>query len=161
MPSGYGDNAGADAYHLARGNMLWTGTDEAKSAARLRGSEYIDGNFRAYFSGIKVNGRAQEREWPRSGAYDRDCYSIPADEVPVEAINASYEAALRELVKPGSLSPDFVVGKQVKREKVDVIEVEYAGAVTGAAAFKPVMTVISGILAPILVNAVGARTERV
>jgi hypothetical protein len=160
MPSVYGTIAGADAYHLARGNATWTGNETVKGVALLRGSEYIDGNFRAYFPGLKAGNRAQDREWPRTWAHDREGNAIAADEVPIEAINASYEAALRELVSPGSLSPDFIPGQQEKSVKVDVIAVEYTGPV-GVAAFKPVMTIIGEILYPILINAVGARTERV
>lgn len=37
-----------------------------------------------------------------------ECNAIPATEVPIEIIHATYEAALRELASPGSLSPDFV-----------------------------------------------------
>lgn len=160
MPNAYGTNEGADAYHAARGNTLWAGTSEKKTIARLRGSEYIDGNFRSYFPGFKAGNREQEREWPRTWAHDREGNAIAADVIPVEAINASYEAALRELVSPRSLEPDFVPGQQEKSVKVDVIAVEYTGPV-GISAIKPVMTVVGSILAPILINAVGGRTERV
>ena len=146
----YGTNSGADDYHSARGNTAWTdaaGSD--KTVARLRGSEYVDQNFRASFPGYKTGLRDQVREWPRTDAYDIESNHIGFDVVPIEVEYATYEAALRELQNPGSLFPDFKPGQQVKREKVDVLEIEYTGPV-GISSVKPIITVIQGILAPVL-----------
>lgn len=151
--SAYGTLIGADAYHLARGNTAWAGDNADKDIARLRGSDYIDQAFRSSFPGERTNGRnsatPQDREWPRTDAYDIDGALIPDDDVPQEVIDASYEAALRELVSPGSLMPDYDPSSQAKREKVDVIEVEYTAA-HGVASVMPIITAIRAILAPIL-----------
>lgn len=159
MPDYYGTIGSADAYHLARGNTAWTGTDAVKEAAMLRGSEYIDNNFRPLFPGRKAGLRAQVREWPRTWAYDIDLNHIPSSAVPIEAEHASYEAALRELVSPGSLSPDFTPGRQQKSVKVDVIAIEYTGPV-GIDSARPILTIVGGILQPILTGATGAQTVR-
>lgn len=149
----YGSVADADAYHLARGNATWTGSNEVKQAALTRASAYIDGRYRyvpkcgaswPLFSGEKTGGRAQELAWPRTGATDVDGNEIPDNEVPREVEHATYEAALRELVTPGSLSPDFVPSGQVTKEKVDVIEVTYAEA-RGMPGLPPNMPVIPAI----------------
>ena len=50
----YGTLTGANTYHDDRGNTTWTGTDAAKTIALLRGSEYIDQNFRGLFPGYKT-----------------------------------------------------------------------------------------------------------
>lgn len=139
----------ADAYHLARGNTTWTGADALKNEALLRGSEYIDQAYRSSFPGYKVGERAQLREWPRNDAYDTEGNYLDPAEVPSEVFNATYEAALRELVSPGALLPDFTPTGQQKSVKVDVIAIEYV-IPTSAQGTLPVIPIINRILAPIL-----------
>jgi len=149
--SAYGTLAEANAYHLSRGNTLWAGTDEAKDIARLRGSEYVDATYRAQFPGWPTGDRSQLREWPRNWAYDIYHNDIPATEVPREVKESSYEAALRELVTPGSLQPDWNPANQNKREKVDVIEVEVEKmAIYGPTSVLPIVNIIRGIIRPVL-----------
>lgn len=156
----YGDIAGADSYHLARGNAAWAGIDSLKEAALMRGSDYVDqryrwlttcGRWQSMFTGERTAGRAQDREWPRTGAVDYSGNAIADNEVPVEVKNAVYEAALRELVSPGSLSPDFIPSGQKVRVKVDVIEVGYAAPVAGdnTTPNRPIIPAIDEILAPL------------
>lgn len=153
----YGTLSDANQYHADRGNAAWAGTDESKTAALIRASDYIDGRYRyqaaggcwrSMFRGTKTGGRAQEREWPRTGATDSDGNAIPDNEVPVEVERATYEAALRELTEPGSLSPDFVASGQVTRETVGPITVQYAaGQAEGAMTpNRPVVTAVDDIL---------------
>lgn len=162
MPDFYGTVAAADAYHAARANTAWAGDEVAKQAALLRASVYIDGRYRkllasgvwqSLFPGVKTEGRGQAREWPRTGAYDYEGNPIPADQVPVEVEQATYEAALREIVEPGSLSPDFVSASLVKREKVGPLETEFAVSVGADAAgsVRPVISIIDEMIAPVLV----------
>ena len=141
----YGTVEGADTYHEARANAAWTGSNDAKAAALLRASDWIDGAYGPRFVGTPVG----DAEWPRSGAVDSRGVTLPDDEVPTRVENATYEAALRELTSPGSLAPDFVAAAAVKREKVDVVEVEYSGAFTAADA-RPVVGVVEHWLAPLL-----------
>jgi len=161
MPDFYGTVAAADAYHAARANTAWAGDEVAKQAALIRASVYIDGRYRkllasgvwqSLFPGVKTEGRGQAREWPRTGAYDYEGNSIPADQVPIEIEQATYEAALRELVEPGSLSPDYVASSTVKRQKVGPIEEEFAVSVgvDGASAVRPVISIIDEMIAPLL-----------
>ena len=149
MADFYGTVVGADAYHLARGNTTWTGDNTAKEVALLRGSEYVDTTFRSDFPGEKTGERAQVREWPRSWADDADGNALDPDEIPIEVENATYEAALRELTSPGALQPDYNPAGQQKSVQVDVIKIEYA-APYGADSVLPIITVIRGILAPLL-----------
>lgn len=155
----YGTLPGALAYHQARGNAAWasTGDDEAKQAALLRGSVWVDNTYRSRFSGRKTGGRSQEREWPRTDATDAAGDDIDADEVPTEIEEATYEAALRELTKPGSLAPDFNGSKLVKseRKKIGQIEKETEYVEASARASIPVFALIDGILASLLAPAKG------
>ena len=157
----YGTIEGADAYHLAAGNTAWAGTNDAKLAALVRASQYVDtlavakrknGSTYTCFNGVKTGGRDQLLAWPRAGAYDVDCTDIAPDVVPIEVEYATYEAALRELVQPGYLSPDYVPASVIKREKVDVLETEYFGASGGTEnPQQPVATLVRNIIAPLLV----------
>lgn len=161
MPDFYGTLAGANTYHQARGNAAWTGTDEAKQAALLRASDYVDslsqrqvspGVYEQVFGGVRTGGRAQARAWPRTGAYDSEGNLLDSATVPVEVEYATYEAALREIAVPGSLAPDYVPAAAVKREKVDVLEVEYATS-TSATPTTPVIAAVWAYLAGLI----GAR----
>lgn len=156
----YGTLSDANTYHSDRGNTGWAGSDADKTAALIRASEYIDGRYRyqaggcwrSMFRGRKTGGRAQSAEWPRTGATDSEGNAIPDDEVPSEVERATYEAALRELESPGSLSPDYVASQQIVREKVDVIEVQYASATSSGAATpnRPHVTIVDDILSGLL-----------
>lgn len=148
----YGTTAGADAYHTARGNSTWTGLDAVKEVALLRASEYLDARYESLFSGFPVDRRAQVRSWPRSDAFDIYDDAIPADEIPVEVEHATYEFALIELVTPGRLTP--VVTQSDRKKAVAVsgaVSVTYADA-AGIEAYRPVITAVDGVLAPLLVS---------
>jgi hypothetical protein len=159
MAEHYGSLPDALAYHQARGNAAWTATggDEDRHAALLRASVWIDSTYRARFSGMKTDGRSQVREWPRTEALDVSGDQIPADEVPLEVEEATYEAALRELVRPGSLAPDFDGKASIKAERVKVgsIEEETEYQTAAAAAPKPKFVVIDGILHNVLLASSG------
>lgn len=164
MPAFYGTVAAANTYHAERGNAAWAaGSDPNKEAALLRASTYVDalgvemcdGQPVSKFPGTKTGGRTQVRSWPRTGATDIDGHAIPSDAVPIEVEHATYEAALRELAAPGSLSPDYTPGRQVKREKVDVLEVEYQTVAEGGEygnPTRPVVPVVLELLAPVMIS---------
>mgnify|MGYP001468605960 CR=1 FL=1 len=147
----YGTVAGADAYHDARGNAAWasTPTDE-KEAALLRASEYIDGHYRSMFQGYRTDGRAQDREWPRTDAYvwsQQTWQLLDANTVPDEIERATYEAAFRELT-PGFLTPDVVPSSNKKSVRVEgAVSVEYWSDEQ-----YPVIRKIDEILAPLIAS---------
>lgn len=137
MPDYYGDLTGALAYNAARGNAAWSAagvTDPQREAALLRASEALDGMYGSRFSGQPTGGRAQVRAWPRDGAVDH-CTdeTLPNDAVPVEIENATYALALAELVTPGSMSPSYIPGAVMKREKAGQVERERFGSSEGGA----------------------------
>ena len=157
----YGTLEGADLYHQARGNAAWAaGAIDARTGALVRATDYIDGRYRvllasgrwaSMFPGVRTAGRGQPNEWPRTGAVDYAGNPIPSGEGPDEVERATYEAALRELLAPGSLSPDFVASEAVTKEKVGPIEVTYADATAaGQVPNRPVVPAIDEILAPLL-----------
>jgi len=157
----YGTVEGATTYHAARGNAAWSAsgvTDDQRSAALLRGSSALDGQYGSRYPGTKTAGRAQVLGWPRTGAQDACAdEDIPDDEIPQAIINAAYELALAELQAPGSSSPSVTLGRVVKRQKVDTIEREFFSATEGAAmsagSMRPVLMTVEDALRCVLVPA--------
>lgn len=107
----YATLADALAYHAAIGNAAWsasTVTDTQREAALRRATAWLDGRYD--WPGYRVNGRLQALDWPRHEAYDTEDEIIDYTTIPDEVVNATCEAALRELASPGSLSPDVTPG---------------------------------------------------
>lgn len=124
-------------------------TDSAIMRASAWLSSYPD------WAGTLACGRGlQGLSWPRSGVTDCNGETVPDDEVPAEVKHATYIAALAELSTPGILAPIITPGKQAKREKVDVIEVEYmtpveqgiTGGADPAETLRPLLTAVYDLL---------------
>lgn len=132
----YGTLAGAIEYNeVAANGSAWSAagvTDEQRTAALIRASRSLDGQYGNRYPGTPTNGRSQALAWPRTDAVDNCTQeALPADAVPVEIERATYALALAELVTPGSSSPSFTPGSINKREKVDTIERERFGPADG------------------------------
>lgn len=140
------------SYASARALSFSDMDDDAAEAALRRATTWLDGRYRGSFPGRRKNGRMQGLEWPRSDAWDNACPPEPIadDEIPVEIVNACCEAAVREMVAPGSLSPDVTPGKIKKSAKVGDITVEYAVGAGTTYEQRPISTVIDDILSSLL-----------
>lgn len=101
----------ADAYFAARGNEAWPGLAlPAKEAALRQATDYMEAVFGRLWRSVRQSDE-QALAWPREGWHG----------VPVAVQRACAELAFR--ASAGPLLPDQ--GPQVKRERVDVLEVEY------------------------------------
>jgi hypothetical protein len=110
----------ASAYHEARGNTTWaTMTEQEQEEALRRATDYMEQTYRQNWKGVRVY-TMQALSWPRNYVEFEDTY-YPNDEVPVEVQRASAQLACKPAA--GELAEDL--GPSVKREKVDVLEVEY------------------------------------
>ena len=116
----YASVAYADDYAATRGLTAWTGTTAVKEAALVRATDYMEATYRGSWLGYRAS-QTQALSWPRSNV-EVDLFPIPANIVPVPVTNACVELAIRALTE--DLLADL--GQRVKREKVDVLEVEYA-----------------------------------
>lgn len=118
----YGTLALALAYHALAGNTGWSAigiTDDQRTQAMFRARRVLDGRWGRLFTGSKAT-VDQPKAWPRVGAYDVCAgQDLPDGVIPNGVLEASYELALAELVKPGALSPTFTVGRMTKSEGVD------------------------------------------
>ena len=120
--------AEADAYNAIRPSaQTWAALSEPEKEQRLvAASDYLDSQY--IFNGKKTD-PSQPREFPRNGS----------TEIPAAIKKAVFELALQD-----SLTSN--VGAEVKREKVDVLEVEYFQSENGALRFG----YIDGLLRPFL-----------
>lgn len=118
----YGTLAEALTYHASVGNAAWVAvgvTDPLRTQAMIRARRVLDGRWGRVFTGNKAT-VDQVKAWPRVGAYDVCAgQDLPAGVIPNGVLEASYELALAELVKPNSLSPTLTVGRMTKSEGVD------------------------------------------
>jgi hypothetical protein len=154
--AGYGDDTAFAAWLTENGHTLPDGSPTA-AVLRNRGAAYIDGVYGARFSGIPTGGFAQERAWPRTGAY---AYGQPIGDsvIPDAVIKASYAAAWQEASAAGSLSASGSEATRVKWEKVEgAVEVEYQGnsGEFSVSSLTPILTAVEGLLAPFLTRAGG------
>ena len=119
--------ASADSYatlaeYEARATAMgWTleDTDAANEVNLRRAAVALDASFS--WVGIKQY-RTQARGWPRSVAELVDDWPVAADTIPVAIKEAQMEMAY--LIQGGA-DPLATYEGGVKREKIDVIEVEY------------------------------------
>lgn len=113
--------ADASSYHSDRGNAAWAAlaSDALREQALRRATDYMEQVYSQKWKGARMTD-TQALSWPR---YDvcANGFDVDNDVVPVAVQRACAELALKAAA--GELAPD--VGRLAKREKVDVIEVEY------------------------------------
>ncbi|BAQ18316.1 DnaT-like ssDNA-binding protein [Methyloceanibacter caenitepidi] len=154
--------ANVKTYWDAKGTDYSSYDDDAIEQAIRRSTSILSNSYT--WKGTRVNGRDQALAWPRYGVEDSEGWYVPATEVPKEVKEATAEIALRELVSPGSMTPDVTLSDKVKREKVGSLEVEYANAQTGAEASRPVLLIVRDLIGGLLDGGSGSsivgRAER-
>ena len=151
MTERYGTTAGFKVYHNERGNVATIAdlTDTEIDSSILVASEWIDNTYRNLWPGEKLGQRKQIRDWPRSSAFDVNKDPIDYDTVPIEIERATYEAALKNAVSPGSLSVDFTPSRYQIVSVEDAIFVQYR-TFTQAADIQTRFTIIDNILSVLL-----------
>jgi len=114
LANSYGDETGLQTYADARGTVIAGDL----SQLLIRAMDYAE---TLDYKGSKVQPGVQPLQHPRSGLVI-DGYTVPSDSIAIEMITAQYVTALS--IDAG-LDPLATVEPAVKREKVDVLEVEY------------------------------------
>jgi hypothetical protein len=118
----YASVADADAYVADRGIAGWaTLSSTVKQQSLIRGTDYLEQTYREAWRGFRVTS-TQALSWPRSDVVV-DTFLVAANVVPKAVIRACIEMALRASDGDELISD---LGQQVVREKVDVIETQYA-----------------------------------
>lgn len=130
----YGDEDGLTAYAVARGVTV-TGD---KTVLLIKAMDYLESLRYKYYK----YDSDQELQFPRN-VYD-EYEGDELNTVPADIIQAQYVAAML-LFAGEDLNP--VVGRQTKKEKVDVIEVEYMDSASDTAYFPQLNRLLSRHLA--------------
>lgn len=146
----------ADAWHLARGITLWATLLEAeKEQALVRAAGHMTQVYRLRWHGYRKT-NAQALEWPRYEcpivdspvAYGWGSAYYEDNVVPIQVQQANAELALKAAA--GDLDPD--IQRRTRREKVDVIEVEYEPGASPVVRYRSV----DNLLGPLLKDEGGA-----
>lgn len=147
--SGYGSDDGFENWLADNGLSLPSGSPSV-AVLRHRGSVYLDGRYGSRLAGTPTGGYAQERAFPRTGVTVYGA-ALPDSVIPASVIEASYAAGYYEATTPGGLNPAATAAGAVKREKIDVIEVEYFEG-GGSAIENATVTIaaVDGLMAPFL-----------
>jgi hypothetical protein len=133
-------------YTQARGLTFPTSPAGPAEAAIIRATAAIDATYRSRFSGEKLNGRGQALEWPRKYATDASGSDIDIDEVPFEIVEATCEAAVRELASPGAMMPDLERGGQIKALSAGSVSIEYGSNAEARTTFSLIDGILSGLI---------------
>lgn len=140
--------AACDAYCEAHGLTDWTGAASSpadiKEAAIRRATAYLSNAFS--WKGYRVNGRSQSLAWPRADVEDDERNTVDPAAIPVEIVQACCHIAAAEAANPGVMNPSVDLTARVKREKVGLIEVEYAGVANQAELSRPVLLVVGDLV---------------
>lgn len=140
--------AATTTYHANRGNAAWAAlaSDTVREQYLRRATDYMQQVYVELWAGYRVT-TAQALAWPRYDVPIKDAagstYPLGAyyasNAVPVVVANACAELALKASTQ--SLAPD--VARQVKREKVDSIEVEYMDGASPFVRFRAIDLMLS------------------
>lgn len=150
----------ADTYHEQFGNSTWAGSAEVKEAALRRATRFIDSFYRYGFQGTKMQ-PTQPLEWPRFNVRDPSSgWFLDPSPLPVALVQATCEAALRELVSPGALQPDLERGGAVQSKSVAAGPVSTTTVYATGASGRTVYTVLDEMLSALLTGMGSSRLVR-
>lgn len=140
--------ANADIYWSARNDSVWSAASDAeKEKALIEATQYIDGNYEFIGEYITSNTLA----WPRNFVYvthgNFAGKTIDSNTIPQAVKDACCELALEALSARLMAIKDR--GGAVKREKVDVVEVEYSDFAPSGKTYN----FATSLLKPLLVSA--------
>lgn len=166
----YGNASDFITYLTERGREVsddWSKEDI--NAALLVASEWLDSQYEDSWIGYKV-AFEQERSWPRQNAvvatYPYHVYSNT--DIPVQVVQATYEATQRELTKKGSLLVDYKPTQYQSVSIYNAVTVEYKDSVSSAGDVQTQIPVIQNLMSILIDpnkgadgNALSGRAVRV
>lgn len=138
--------ADAVEYATLHGLAFSASPDVGNEAALIRASAAIDARYATSYPGYRKSGREQGLHWPRAAAYDTQGWLIRDDEVPIEIVYATVEAAVRELASPGSMMPDLERGGGIQSVRAGSVLVTYQANASAQTTFTLIDNILSNIL---------------
>lgn len=122
----------------------------------VKAKDYLESEVQGKYKGYRTFPKLTTLKWPRTGV-EIDGYYLPSTEIPLQLKQAQMQLAIElQTVDP----TPTLSGNQIKREKVDVLETEYAIDYKSGQK-PPVLTKVSFLLRPLLRNVGGIRVTRV
>lgn len=116
--------ANVDTYWSDRGNTAWAALDTSTKEVHMRkATDWISRNFR--FIGTRKTA-AQRLHWPANDAVDPDGFTVGDQDAPWQVKEAM--AIVADIVREGAYDLEGILTDDtaaIKKQKVDVIEVEY------------------------------------
>jgi hypothetical protein len=134
------------AYCQNRGYTFSIGDTALADAAVIKGADWLKNTMRLSYRGALISA-AQTMPWPRQDASFYRGPDIPSTMIPQCVKDAQCELVYRAFAGT-NLQPDLARGGQTKREKLDVLEVEYFPG----APSETVLQSVLGMLAPVLLD---------
>jgi hypothetical protein len=117
----YASVSAADSYVADRGITGWASLSQTiKEQSLVKATDYLEATYRAAWKGNRVS-ETQALSWPRYNVVVDD-FNFASNVVPLQVVNACIEMAIRASAGETLLADQ---GQRVRREKIDVIEVEY------------------------------------
>jgi hypothetical protein len=117
----YASVSAADSYVADRGITGWASLSQTiKEQSLVKATDYLEATYRAAWKGNRVS-ETQALSWPRYNVVV-DGFNFASNVVPLQVVNACIEMAIRASAGETLLADQ---GQRVRREKIDVIEVEY------------------------------------
>ncbi|MGB3389549.1 MAG: DnaT-like ssDNA-binding protein [Pseudaminobacter sp.] len=134
------------AYAAKKGLAFAASPIEPAEQAARRATTFLDNTYRIRFPGAATD-VWQNLEWPRAGViYRGEAYD--ETKIPQQIKDACCEAAIRELAKPGSLSPDRQRGGAIKEIKAGSVDITFADNAPIETTFTAIDGLLSGLLLP-------------
>jgi hypothetical protein len=151
----YATVAYADDYNLNHdADAVWIALTTANKQSNLRkATAYLDRKYGPRWLGTRL-GIVQVLDWPRSGMYTRDDFSLANDEIPDKLMAACVEAAIRS-ANGESLFPDIdpaTNGGTISYERVKIGPIEesksYAGGKSQLARYPIIDSLLTEFIGP-------------
>lgn len=134
------------AYATKKGLAFPASPVEPAEQALRRATAWLDSAYRIRFPGAATD-VWQALEWPRAGVIYRG-QPFDEDVIPQQVKDACCEAAVREMKKPGSLSPDRQRGGAIKGVKAGSVDITFADNAPVETTFTAIDGLLSGFLLP-------------
>lgn len=141
-------------YHTNRGNSVATLPTATIEILLRKATDYLSAQYRGKWLGYRSNS-TQALDFPRTGIVTDEFITVESNQIPIELKNAQCELAAR--ANDGALMQDET--QKVKREKVDVIEVEYVESASVQTRYTQIDNMLSVLLST--TNSVQAQIVRV
>jgi hypothetical protein len=153
----YLDAVGFRDLAVARGHSVSGYESDVIEEALRRATDFLEATGLERWKGVRYR-TDQALAFPRVGVVV-DGQTLPTEVIPQALLKALVEATIRELAKPGALTPDYTIAPQVIERTVGPITTKFSDTTKlDPAATVPRFDVIERLLAPLLTDGLTGST---